>query len=202
MSANDLRRILESGDHGRIISALIDSGRVVLHDTVSSLPIKNPPTGVQGLTMPDGTIRLVAESLNERTATAVLLHEAFQSGGEALLGTQAWKKLMGRLGSLYRQGKQSSGRAREFFDAARARVAVARRIGVIKSDDLAVEEFGAYTIEHYEQAPAAFRKWVDDLIGAIKAWLLGRFWRHRLGQGPRRQYGRELLLHDGDRRDG
>lgn len=175
MSANDLRRILESGDHGRIISALIDSGRVVLHDTVSSLPIKNPPTGVQGLTMPDGTIRLVAESLNERTATAVLLHEAFQSGGEALLGTQAWKKLMGRLGSLYRQGKQSSGRAREFFDAARARVAVARRIGVIKSDDLAVEEFGAYTIEHYEQAPAAFRKWVDDLIGAIKAWLLRRF---------------------------
>ena len=175
MSANDLRRVLESGDHGRIISALIDSGRVVLHDTVSSLPIKNPPTGVQGLTMPDGTIRLVAESLNERTATAVLLHEAFQSGGEALLGTQAWKNLMGRLGSLYRQGKQSSGRAREFFDAARARVAVARRIGVIKSDDLAVEEFGAYTIEHYEQAPAAFRKWVDDLIGAIKAWLLRRF---------------------------
>ncbi|MGA0525012.1 hypothetical protein ACO2WH_24430, partial [Escherichia coli] len=37
------------------------------------------------------------------------------------------------------------------------------------------EEFGAYAIEEYSSAPAAVRAWVDDVVGAIKAWLLRRF---------------------------
>jgi hypothetical protein len=43
------------------------------------------------------------------------------------------------------------------------------------SDDVRAEEFGAYTVEEYANAPGAFRKWVDDVIGAIKAWLMHRF---------------------------
>jgi len=43
------------------------------------------------------------------------------------------------------------------------------------SEAIAIEEFGAYAIENYERAPRTLKKWVDDLIGAIKAWLLRRF---------------------------
>lgn len=174
IGVTNLRNILENGKHGGVVSSLLAAGRVVLHDTASSLPVRNTPTGVQAVTTPDGKIHLVAENLTADTALPVLLHEAFHGGAESLVGAKAWKNLLNRLGALHRQAKQSGGRAREFYDAARQRVAAAQRQGAA-SADITAEEFGAYTIEEYAQAPAAFRKWVDDLIGAIKAWLLRRF---------------------------
>ncbi len=170
----ELRNFLTKGALGESVKALLDRGAVVLHEHPASLPVKNVPRNAQAFTLPDGTIHLVARGLRPQTAQAVLLHEAFHQGGERLIGTKAWADLMRRLDSLYRQAERSSGRAREFFDAARARVQAARSAGVV-SDAMTPEEFGAYTIEQYEQAPAAFRKWVDDLIGAVKAWLLRRF---------------------------
>lgn len=173
-SSTDLANIVKSGPLGDTVSQLIAQHRVVLHDTAATLPVKDAPAGVRGVTMPDGTIHLVAANLTPETALPVLLHEAFHQGGEKLIGTAAWNDLMGRLDSLHRQARQSSGRAREFYDAARARVASAQRSGAAP-ETLTAEEFGAYTIENYEQAPAAFRKWVDDVIGAVKAWMLRRF---------------------------
>ncbi|MBU9386655.1 LPD38 domain-containing protein [Burkholderia multivorans] len=182
--ANDIARVLRGHDDlGRIIGTLLDSGRVVLHDTAASLPVPNPPAAVRGMTMPDGTIHLVAENLTTDTALGVLLHEAFHQGAERLIGTEAWQRLMSRLDSLHRQARQSGGRAREFYDAARERVAAAQRKGAI-ARDLATEEFGAYTVEHYEQAPPVFRKWVDDMLGAVKAWVLRRFGKQLGGVTP------------------
>ena len=40
-----------------------------------------------------------------------------------------------------------------------------------------VEEFGAYAISEYENAPGAAKRWVDDVLGAMKSWLLRRFGR-------------------------
>lgn len=174
MSANVLRKSLESGALGGVFADLLARGSVVLHDTAASLPGKKAPVGTQAVTMPDGKIHLVADMLTASTAQPVLLHEAFHGGAQKLIGTTAWDGLMKRLGSIHRQAEQSSGRAREFYDAARARVAAAKRTGTLP-DSLTAEEFGAYTIEQYELAPPAFRKWVDDVIGAIKAWLLRRF---------------------------
>lgn len=175
INVKDLRNALVSGRIGGAVAAMIDAGRVVLHDTSSSVPVPNMPAGVQAVTMPDGTIHMVSDALTRENAQAVLLHEAFHNGGEKLIGSEAWGELLKRLSSIHRQAKQSSGRAREFYDAARRSVARAQRAGVQMGEDLTAEEFGAYTIEHYDQAPPAFRKWVDDVIGALKAWLLRRF---------------------------
>ncbi|AFN39138.1 DarB-like antirestriction [Burkholderia phage BcepMigl] len=172
--SEDIAKVVKSGSLGGVVSNLIAQNRVVLHDTAATLPEKNAPTSVRGVTMPDGTIHLVAANLTPQTALPVLLHEAFHQGGERLVGDQAWNGLMGRLDALHRQARQSSGRAREFYDQARQRVARAQQAGAVPNT-LTSEEFGAYTIEQYEQAPAAFQKWVDDVIGAVKAWLLRRF---------------------------
>lgn len=174
INAQSLRVSLEGDALGDTIATLLDNGSVVLHDTASSLPDGKHPAGVQAVTTSDGKIHLVADKLTSHTAVPVLLHEAFHVGAEKLIGTPAWNGLLKRLGQLHAQAERSSGRAREFYDAARARVAAAQRTGTL-SEDMTAEEFGAYTIEHYEQAPAAFQKWVDDLIGAVKAWLLKRF---------------------------
>lgn len=174
INAQSLRVSLTSGELGGVVADLLDSGSVVLHDTASSVPVDNMPAGVQAVTTSDGKIHLVAGMLTPRTAMPVLLHEAFHGGVQGLIGTPAWDGLMQSLGAIHRQAEQSSGRAREFYDAARRSVASARRTGTLP-ESLTAEEFGAYTIEHYDQAPAAFRKWVDDVIGAVKAWLLRRF---------------------------
>lgn len=171
--ADRIRETLTTGTIGKGISRLIDSGRIVLHDTVQTLPGK-PLPGTQAMTMPDGTVHLVAENLTPQTAMPVMLHEMFHAGGESLVGSKRWGELQGRLASLHRQFSKSPGGAGEFFAAAQ-RVKDAQRAGNTMTEGLAVEEFGAYAIENYESAPAALRKWVDDLIGAIKEFMYRRF---------------------------
>jgi hypothetical protein len=163
-----------------LIQSLADAGVVVLHDDASTLPGGRAPLGVQALTEKDGTIHLVASSLTDANARAVLLHETFHSGGQNLVGSKVWGDLMQRLGSLYRQGEATSGAARAFWDKARARVETAKAKGAVAAG-MEHEEFGAYAIEEYASAPATVRKWVDDLVGAVKAWALRRFGR-QLGQ--------------------
>ena len=181
MTVPQLRQALSKGVIGSVLSAMTDSGVLVLHNTGKTLPKgTRKARGVQALTMPNGTIHMVANAVTAQNAQAVLLHEAFHNGGERLIGTQQWAKMMGRMGSLYRQSEQSTGKAREFFDKARARVAAAKKQGAVATR-MEVEEFAAYAIEEYESAPAAIRKWVDDLIGLVKAWVQKRFGK-QIGQ--------------------
>lgn len=168
-----IRETLTTGTIGKAIGRLIDSGRIVLHDTVQTVPGQALP-GTQAMTMPDGTVHLVAENLTPRTAMPVMLHEMFHSGGESLVGSKRWGELQGRLASLHRQFSKSPGKAGEFYAAAQ-RVADAQRAGNTMSEGLSVEEFGAYAIENYESAPATIRKWVDDVIGAIKEFMFRTF---------------------------
>lgn len=162
---------------GPVAQRMIDAGMLRI-GTAAELRAEE---GVQGWTDPDGSITLVSDQITPGEAMSVLLHEAFHSGARPLLGEQAWQGLMGRLRGLYRQFEASSGKARAFYDAARSRVDDARAVDGRMSEDLAVEEFGAYAIEEYASAPSALKRWVDDVLGAIKAWALRRFGR-QIGQ--------------------
>ena len=180
LTVEGARQAITSGVIGPAMRALIDNGAIVLHSTAKTLPKGSgrKVRGVQAVTAPDGTIHVVANSVTSETARAVTLHELFHRSGEALIGTEQWGKMMGRLGSLYNQSETSTGRAREFFDRARDRVAAAKQQGAVATR-MEVEEFGAYAIEEYERAPdslpAAIRKWVEDFIGLVKAWAVKAF---------------------------
>ncbi len=176
MTAATLREKLSNGrQFGGVIDSLIESGQVVLHDTTATLPgALKGREGVQAVTMPNGTIHMVASNLTPRNARAVLLHEAFHAGAEALIGGKAWTALMGKLASLSRQAKSTNGAANAFWKAAQQRVADARAQDAV-TPQMELEEFGAYAIEEYESAPLTVKKWVDDLVGAVKAWLVARF---------------------------
>ncbi|CAH0532153.1 hypothetical protein UAM5_00036 [Ralstonia phage UAM5] len=178
ISVKELSAALRGSYVGELAGRLLDRGGVVLHDDAGSLPGKNAPRGVQASTMPDGTIHMVGSNLNAQSAVPVLLHEMFHSGVRPLVGPASWGKLMTRLDGLLRQSERSTGRAREFYDAAFRRMRSAAHAGDARV--MNAEEFGAYAIEEYASAPAAIRSWVDDMMGAVKAWLLRRF-GHQLG---------------------
>lgn len=185
MSKKQLRGSLTSGVVGPVVDQLIESGVVTLHKSVDTLPEGTGKVrGIQALTMPDGSIHMVADSLTPQNARAVLFHEMFHKGGERAIGSEQWSKLMNSLGSLYRQSERSTGKAREFFDRARIRTQAAKNQGAV-SARMENEEFGAYAIEEYETKretmPAAIRKWVSDFIGFIKAWALRKYGK-QLGQ--------------------
>jgi hypothetical protein len=176
MDSASLRAAVTDGALGPVVDSLIDAGLIVLHETPATLPrnVGNQAQDIQAVTTPDGKVHLVASALTAANARAVMLHEAFHQGAEKLIGTQEWDALMRRAGQLYRQANQSQGKAKEFFDKARERVYAAYRKGAVEPH-MEVEEFAAYAIEEYESAPLTVRKWIDDLIGTVKAWALKRF---------------------------
>jgi hypothetical protein len=180
-SHQEVRDAITQGPFGTVVKKLIDSGNIVVHGNVQSLPDGvTPVTGMQAVTTPDGKVHLVAANLTPGNANGVLLHEMFHSGGETLVGSKRWAGLMSRLDGLQRQAEQSTGKARAVFDRARERVQQAQAQGAV-AESMSAEEFGAYAIEEYEQLPKAFRSWVDDLVGAIKHWLFSRYGK-QLGQ--------------------
>nr|WP_278422976.1 PLxRFG domain-containing protein [Brucella anthropi]DAM62828.1 MAG TPA: Type I restriction enzyme [Caudoviricetes sp.] len=162
-----LRSALANGPFGETVSRLIDNGAVQLQELADE--------GVQAWTMPDGTIVLNTNGLSAENANGVLLHEAFHAGGKRLIGTRAWNTLISELSDIQRRFERSSGRARAFFDRARERVANAERTGEAMDPTLAAEEFGAYAIEEFENAPRSLRMWADKAVGVVKAWALRRF---------------------------
>lgn len=171
----DIRAALADSDIGALIAPLIESGKVRIHATAATVPFKLP-AGVQAIAeRGNGRIHLIADALNAKNAKAVLLHEMFHAGGRGLMSGAAWNGLMNDLAKLHMQGQRTGGRANQFWKAAAARVADARKQGDPMKGAMIAEEFGAYTIEHYAQAPAAFKKWVDDLVGTVKAWVLRTF---------------------------
>lgn len=178
-SVDGLRKEITSGPAGEVIASLIDGGQIVLHQSADTLPgAARGKGGVQAVTLANGEIHLVADNLEAGSAMPVLLHEMFHKGGQALVGSKAWDDLIGRLGSLKRQASSGSGKMNEFYRKANSRVDSAGMQGAV-SDGMTAEEFGAYAIEEWEQRrdslPAVIRKWVDDVIGQVKAHVLRRF---------------------------
>lgn len=156
------------------LQALAEQGKIVLHQLASTLPVRGKiPAGVQALTTADGAIHVVASALTG-TASGVVLHEAFHAGVHGLIGSKAWNKLQDRLGELYRQSENPRSASNPFWTAAHQRVESAKARGAVALG-MEHEEFGAYAIEEYAQAPKTVRRWVDDLVGSVKAWGLRRF---------------------------
>lgn len=162
----------------RMVERLIAAGRIVLHDTIASLPGGPHPAGAQGMTTPDGVVHLVASNLTPATAMPVLMHEAFHSGAEALVGDKAWRGLMVRLGVALKgaEERRRTGRRGDsdasFWDGALRRIDAA---GVAEGHR--AEELAAYAIEERAKAPAGIREVVDRILGAVKAFVLRRFGR-------------------------
>lgn len=181
-----LRAEITSGVLGQVVDQMIERGEVVLHADASTLPASAKGVrGVQAVVMPDSKIHMVANAITKGNAQGVLLHEMFHRGGKSAIGGEkAWGALMGDLGSLYRQANMTSGKLNKVFQAAAARVNSARARGGV-STAMTVEEFGAYAIEEYSRAPdslpAALRKWVEDFIGFVKAYVRKQ-WGKQLGQ--------------------
>lgn len=164
-----LGETLRASDLGRILGGMIDGGQVVLHDTA--------PEGIhpqtQGWTGTDGKINLVADRLTPESAQAVLLHEAFHSGGQALAKTERWKNLMARLNGFYKAAEE--GRMSGEWAEAFRRVQKAQEAGDTMSRIRAIEELGAYAIENFERAPAGIKKWAQSVLGMVKDFLYRRF---------------------------
>lgn len=171
---------LRSGPLGGIVDKLIGEGHLTLHphdDTLPTTVVARGPV-IQGYTDPSGHIHLVTENLTPQTAMPVLLHEVFHAHGEKLIGTKKWNNLLRQLDGFYAGAlrRQSEGRVKEndFWDGALKRVQDAKAKGLIENGREA-EEFGAYAIENYELAPNGIKKWIDNIIGAIKDFLARRF---------------------------
>lgn len=172
-----IRAELRAGMAGRLIGRLERNGRLRIgpaRDFASAFTI---PPGALALTDHQGTIYLLSDRIPAGRAMSLLLHEAFHSGRDGLFAGRTWGTLMDRLSQIYRQFERSGGAARTFFDAARAREQAAREAQGPMRPELRIEEFGAYAIEEYERAPGAAKRWVDDVLGAVKAWLLRTFGR-------------------------
>ncbi len=176
-ATSDVRAELAKGPAAPLIARLEANGRLRLGTSREFNREFFVPPGARALADRSGNIFLIADRIPAGEATAILLHEAFHSGRDGLFEARAWPVLMDRLQKLYRQFEQSSGAARRFFDAAREREQRARDAQGPMSPALRLEEFGAYAIEEYEKAPGAAKRWVDDLVGAVKAWILHRFGR-------------------------
>lgn len=178
MDAVSLREHMERGPHAPLISKMIESGKVVLHDDASTLPGERAHDGrVQGVTMPDGAIHLVARHLTPETVHGVLLHEAFHAGAEPLVGSQGWRALMSRVQAATNTAMERalSGKAHTNGDFWRAALDRATAAGT--PAEHVAEEVAAYIIENAEAAPRGLREAVDNFVGGLKAWALKRFGR-------------------------
>lgn len=173
------REIAGRGVFGQIVASLIDHGIIVLHNNRKTLPkaLMDDPRSkrARGIYAGDGRFHLIASEIPVGIGRGAMLHETLHAFVKQSLGDKAWGSLMGRGGSLFRQAKTSTGRAGEIHRAALDRLASAKRQGAVATS-MEVEEFLAYIIEEYERSPQnlpdAFRKWVEDLIGFVKAWIL------------------------------
>lgn len=159
------------------LGSLLKTGKVVVHADTSEFPGKwKSIEGVQAVTMPDGTIHFAASGVEPQDVVPALLHEAFHSDVERLIGTPAWNKLQDELRGLYNHGRRAfGGKMGEFWSKAAGRVSDAESVGIKMSEADRIEEFGAYAIEEYESAPPVVKGWVDRFTGLVKAWLLKRF---------------------------
>lgn len=181
---------------------LLDNGGIVVHQNGESLPGSfTNKAGITGFAWRDGSIHVNAAALNAKNKLMpVLLHEAFHARVRPLIGGAKWDTLMKELGKLYRQSKASRGALNEFLKVALEKTEKATAIDDLSEADQ-IEEFGAYALDAYDAAPRTVKLWVDDMLGAVKAWLLQTFGKQFGAVTPAqlRQLARAALR---DRRDG
>lgn len=153
-----------------ILPSLIESGKIVVHETPDTLPAQ-PENGAipQGYTDENGTIHLVANQLTPENINKVALHEAFH-GGKSLVGDAGWRKLMSNLSVIHDRAKKLGSSNSPFWRNAMRSVE-----GANVNKSLTPEEFGAYALEHYDEAPAGVKRWIDNTVGGMQAWALQRF---------------------------
>lgn len=175
-STKDLRdHLVALPDMGGAIAALIDSGFITLYDTppAGENPSAAGSTYIGSTTDPAALrpvqgVSLYAANLRPETAAAVVLHEMFHAGGEAIVGVPAWNALLARVETM-RAAQQAKATEKDhpaFQDA---------------------EEFAAYNLQHYhEDMPKGVRAAVDRLAGVVKAFLLRKFGR-QIGRVTRPQ---------------
>jgi hypothetical protein len=137
---------------------LVASGKAVLHDTQATLPGKNHPVNVKGMTTAEGVTHYVANKLTPSTIESVALHEVgVHAGMEKMLGKTLWEDVKNQ--ALNGQGKE--------FDRARAAVPKGT------PDHLRAEETLAYLVEHSPQLSLVRR-----IVAAIRNFL-----RSKMGMG-------------------
>jgi len=132
------------------LKRLVKSGKVVLHNTANTLPGKNHPANVQGMTTKEGVSHYVANKLNPHSLHKVALHEVgVHVGMEKMVGAKVWIDIK-------QQVLTNKGRA---FDEARAAVPAGT------AENLRAEEALAYLVENSPALPL-----VRQLISAIRNW--------------------------------
>ena len=102
------------------------------------------------------------------------MHEAFHARTHRLIGDRAWQSLLRDLEELYLDGMES-GASDPFWVAAREHITAAKQAGDVMTWKREVEEFGAFAVQAYEQAPSRVKGWVDRFVGHVKAWCLTSF---------------------------
>ena len=162
-SREALRQALESEFGPDTIDALERAGLL----TISDRPLANMPADAAGATA-DGKIALFSGNIDPGSA-AVAYHEALHATLRTTIGEDEYARLMARMtaiGSMARKGNTNISR---FF--AEAEQAIPKNTPAA----IRAEELAAYAVERYqadrESVPAAIRRWVEDLIAAIRAGL-------------------------------
>lgn len=151
-----------------VAKELIDSGRVVTHDSPPAPEYAN----AGGWIDPDGKIHLGLYNLKPEGVQPTLMHELFHAGMRNIAGDRRWVNLMDRLGQYYRSAQ--NGGAKNEWSAAVERIQNAQNQGDRMNDaarDHVIEELGAYAVENFEKMPAGIRKWAESIIGAVKNFL-------------------------------
>lgn len=155
-TAQALRAALESEFGADTISALERAGLL----TIADKPAANMPQDAAGVTE-SGRIGLFADN-TAPGSTAVAYHEALHATLRRMIGDAAFEALMRRMPLL------AAGNRKWFAEAS-------GRIPADTSKAARNSELASYAVEQYQLAreamPTGVRKWVQDLIAAIKVGL-------------------------------
>lgn len=151
-----LRQRLTDEFGADVIDALEKAGLLMLVER----PGPSIPANVAGIHA-DGRIGMYAANI-PAGSTAAAYHEALHATLRRMIGDAAFEALMRRMPTL------AMGNRKWFAEAA-------ERIPTNTRPGARAEELAAYSVEQYQLAreamPAGVRKWVQDLIAAIKVGL-------------------------------
>lgn len=150
-----------------IAHVLTEGGMVSFVDTAVELTgetFSDADGNVQGATLPDGSIVMVLENLNDKTFDAVLQHEALHSTLRTLVGEDTYDKLMSQLDTLLRAGKGAN-----WATEAEARVPANTNPGA------RLEEVAAYAVELAAREQGSSNplvRWAKSFMSALRSAII------------------------------
>lgn len=154
----------------RLAGRMLDQGRIQLHANVAATG-RQLPGATAGFVDRNGKVHLIAGNIAPGNEIPALMHEVFHNAVQPLAGSAEWSRLENDLRALRSRARRARGKFRDIYREAQARVEAAKAAGDTMTPQREVEEFGAYAIEQYERMPKTLRTWVDNAIGAMKAWM-------------------------------